>query len=187
MNLLTVKDYVTLTQDGDKLHKPIHFTLEKGEILWIRGVNGSGKTSFLRTLLRQHRKHLGSIQLGTSFKNIAYLPQLTQPHFFIPLHLHDLLEKKDSSLMNQDQWHRSWNTASGGERQKTLLIRIFNQAAELYLLDEPTNQLDVQGQQVLKEKLEILTRRKVQGAVIICHDENFMSHLPYKEVFLEDG
>lgn len=185
MAVLKVTNYVTITQDGKKLHNALNFTLNKGDILWIRGVNGSGKTSFLKTLMKHYKRHTGDIDMNIHLDQIAYLPQVTQPHFFIPMHLHDLLEKKDFSLLPDEQLHHGWNVASGGERQKTLLIKIFNQSAELYLLDEPTNQMDQQGRLLLKEKLEQVVSQKQKAVLMICHDENFMSSLPYKELNLE--
>ncbi len=182
MAILKVSQFVTITQDKEKLHMPLDFELSRGEILWVRGDNGSGKTTFLKTLIRQNKRYTGTLEYLIRPDQIAYLPQVTQPHFFIPLHLHDLLEKKDFNLLAEEQLHRNWNTASGGERQKTLLIKIFNQEADLYLLDEPTNQLDQEGRRLLKEKIDELGKTK--AVVIVCHDENFMKQFTYKEIQL---
>ena len=184
MAILKVTDYITLTRDGVKLHVPVHFELSRGEILWVRGANGAGKTTFLKTLIQHQKNYLGHIDRGIPLEKIAYLPQVTQPHFFIPLHLHDLLEKKDAQLLPEEQWHRSWNVASGGERQKALLIKIFNQEADLYLLDEPTNQLDQEGRRLLSEKLKALLQTKNKAVLMVCHDENFMSPFPKKQIEL---
>lgn len=186
MNLLKVTDYITITQDGEKLHAPLHFELNKGDILWVRGANGSGKTSFLKTLIKHQKRHSGKIDLQVQLDQMAYLPQLTQPHFFIPLHLHDLLEKKDFTLMSEEQLHRNWNTASGGERQKTLLIKTFHQPAHIYLLDEPTNQLDQKGREILKQQLDQVLKNKDKAIMIICHDEGFMAHFKTKEIHLRN-
>lgn len=184
MAILKVTDYITLTQDREKLHAAVNFELSRGEILWLRGQNGAGKTSFLKTLIKQNKRYEGQIEFLIRPDQIAYLPQVTHPHFFIPLHLHDLLEKKDFALMEQEQLHRNWNTASGGERQKTLLIKTFNQNADLYLLDEPTNQLDQEGRKILTEKIDQIGQTKAM--IIICHDENFMRQLKHKEIQLRN-
>jgi lincosamide and streptogramin A transport system ATP-binding/permease protein len=79
--------------------------------------------------------------------------------------------KKEFNLMNlpQELLHREFNTLSGGEKTKALIIALFLRKNHFLLLDEPTNHLDIDGRKTLAD---YLSRKK--GFIVVSHDRNFL-------------
>ena len=121
---------------------PLTLTLEAGELVWIQGPNGLGKTTLLESLVGISHIHSGMTQLP-DIHDIVYLPQIRNK--FIPwaMSLQDVLGMTEtpSPLPTQLQ-SKSWNTASGGEQQRCLLLRAMQKKPLLLLLDEPLTHLD---------------------------------------------
>ena len=128
---------------------PITCELHPGKLLWVHGPNGSGKSTFLKALLGKAKVHQGCCD-HPHLNNIGYLPQMHQSTIPWPLTVGDVFtyqnqppKQRFSSLTDTVDHH--WNTASGGEQQRTLLARVLSQKPTLLLLDEPFNHLDTTG------------------------------------------
>lgn len=158
---------------GQYLFQNISFDLFAGEVLIIEGENGTGKTSLLKTLLGLSALHSGSVHLNLPKSAITYLPQSGNTSFFIPLTLGDVIQL-DSDIQESEiiKWQlqspsalkKSWNTASGGEKQKALLARAIAQASQLLVLDEPFNHLDKESKIRI---VDLIESKSHEGAAIL--------------------
>jgi ATP-binding cassette subfamily F protein uup len=144
--------------DDRALCEPFDWSLVAGERVGIVGPNGSGKTTFLRTILGSHPPRSGQIVLGKNTK-VAYLDQqrtsldddgtvfdnvvgdqsriefggqLVEPYSYL-----------ERFGFTRDQYQQPVSSLSGGERARVALARLLRQSANLLVLDEPTNDLDV--------------------------------------------
>lgn len=143
----------------------------QGEILWIRGKNGCGKSMLLRyicaeltgarEIARGFRQLSGHAELSSPLAahDVAYLPQEANLTFSLPMTLHDVLQLTDvrsraselsAAFLGGLDLNRQWNAASGGERKKILLLlAIARPNARLLVLDEPSNHLDDRAKVIL--------------------------------------
>jgi zinc transport system ATP-binding protein len=162
------------------LSQGISFSVLPGDLLLIRGKNGVGKTTLLKTIVDLNSHHAGSIKRNFDYSEISYLPQVGNIQFFVPLTLLDVVQlkqKKDVrnaclklSLLSPESLDLEWNTASGGERQKAILSQIFLSDSKLFILDEPFNHLDAQTKNRVKEIIE-LKREQKSAVIMVSHDE----------------
>jgi len=194
--VLNVKSLTYGPAGMPSLQQRISFSLSPGELLHIVGVNGCGKSFLLRTILGISPWQSGEISLG--FASFRYLPQMQNRAAHLPYSLEDILrfesknfeDVKKFGLLESAQFSLSWNKASGGERQRTLLTRLFLQAGDLLVLDEPFNHLDGKS----KEKVRVLIRQSFEnnssaGAILISHDDEpaaWMGAIPIQTLRLEE-
>jgi len=186
---LTFLEIKNLAYGADKttLIDDLSFNLQAGERLLIRGQNGVGKSTLLRVLLGQIKPISGTVKLMIQRERIAYLPQLQNTEFHISLTLSDVLafssktfsNKKNIDtdqvekigLLKNSDLNKAWNTASGGERQKVLLTRVFLQDVDLIILDEPMNHLDEKAKDRVKQLIAAFVSKKDQRSmIIVCHE-----------------
>ena len=163
-------------------------TILRGDKVGIIGPNGVGKTTLLNTLLGSLKPLSGNLRLGTNLK-IAYFDQLRSQLDENQSLLDNVGQGKDSVEINgKDKHIMSYlqdflfsparirtpvSALSGGERNRLLLAKLFIQPANLLVLDEPTNDLDV-------ETLELLEQLLVdyQGTLLlVSHDRTFLNNV----------
>ncbi len=153
MTLIEATNLTYGIQPGRPLASGLNFSLQPGQTLFVTGPNGSGKSTLLRVLLGQLAPFEGTITRKIAMPQVAILPQLQNPGFHLPITLKDVLTMSSRGPVHWDEVHRlgllspehlslAWNTASGGERKRTLLTRILLQKPSLLILDEPMNHLD---------------------------------------------
>ncbi len=139
------------------------FLVQRGDRVALLGPNGSGKTTFVRTLLRQLRPLEGRIRIGASVR-IGYLPQtqdwldptlsvLDQVLSASPLQPDEARHVLARFLFTGDEVFKLTGTLSGGELSRLGLCLLTLRGANLLLLDEPTTHLDVDSQEVLQRVL----------------------------------
>lgn len=172
----------------------ISFCLRSGQVLVVSGPNGSGKSTLLKLILGKTLAQTGSFALHVPPSSIGYLPQLHHPRFHLPMTLRDVLEistQENASernfeekverigLLEKRHLELAWNTASGGERKRTLLTRILLNPPSLLLLDEPLNHLDEDSRlRVLRAIRAYATDSAKPGAVVlVSHDTAVESEL----------
>ena len=174
--LLSVENLTVTGHLGKVLIQNLSFELPSGKLLLIQGPNGSGKSTLLRTILGDQRRASGTIQFFLAPERIQYIPQLENTDIHWPLTLYDVLKVSvpgqldrnavlQFGLMEMHQLDLAWNTASGGERKKTLLTRALLRNPQLLVFDEPMNHLDVDS------------RRRIVGAM-----ESFLYGAQYDAV-----
>lgn len=174
--LLEVTDLVIALPDPQLLIEAGSFSVRPGEMLWITGTNGAGKTSLLRALLGLLPKKRGKIHWHVSGRLIQYVPQLANSAFSIPVTLGDVLDMQGDLVLEAPRLlegpllERAWNTASGGERKRALLERALRKDPRVLILDEPFNHLDRASRDVIAEAVAEYLRRQEGAVVAVSHD-----------------
>lgn len=171
----------------------------RGDRLGVVGNNGVGKTTLLRLMLGELAPQQGTIKLGTKLE-IAWFDQLRSTLDTERTVIENVGEGREFVTINGKQRHvisylgdflfspgRAQvpvKALSGGERNRVILARLFARPANLLVLDEPTNDLDV-------EMLEVLEARLVdyEGTlIIVSHDRQFLDNVVTSVlVFEQDG
>jgi ATP-binding cassette subfamily F protein uup len=177
-----VKDFSTVIQRGDKIG--------------LIGPNGSGKTTLLKLLLGDLQPQSGSVQVGTNLE-VAFFDQLrgslredwnaldnvSEGREFIEIngsrkhvmgYLQDFLFSPDRALAPITKF-------SGGERNRLLLAKLFAKPSNLLVMDEPTNDLDVETLELLEELLI-----DYPGTLIlVSHDRDFLDNVVTSSLVME--
>ena len=173
-------------------------TIWRGDKIGIVGLNGSGKSTLLNLLLKKLEPNSGTIDHGTKL-DVAYFDQHRAQLDESATVMENVSPFSDSVQINGHSRHiltylqdflftphaaRSPITKlSGGERARLLLARLFLQPANLLVLDEPTNDLDVETVELLEERL-----LDFPGTLlIVSHDRSFLNNVVTSTIALEPG
>jgi ATP-binding cassette, subfamily F, member 3 len=171
---------------GDKvLARDISFILRRGECLGIIGPNGSGKTTFLRTILNKIEPLAGEIRWGTKVQIGYYAQQLDDlddrneiimelrrvaPSSATAGELRSFLAK---FLFTGDDVYKHVRDLSGGEKGRLALAKLIYSRVNVLVLDEPTNHLDIPSREALEEALDAY-----EGTILtISHDRYFLDRV----------
>jgi len=138
--------------DQTEVLKDVSFTIAKGERIGLVGANGSGKSTLLKIMTGLLEKDSGVLSRSKSLK-MEYLPQV----------------------------HLEETGQSGGEIAKKILRSMTASSADLFLLDEPTNNLDEDGLTML----ENFIGKSGKAFLIVSHDRMFLDHLVSKVVEID--
>jgi ATP-binding cassette ChvD family protein len=174
---------------GDKLlFEDLDFSLPPGGIVGVIGPNGAGKTTLFRLITEQETADSGSFKVGPTVK-LAYVDQsrdILDPNKTIWEEIADGLDlvKLGTREVNSRAYVGRFNFSgsdqqkrvgqlSGGERNRVHLAKMLKSGANVILLDEPTNDLDVNTMRALEEALENFAG----CAVIISHDRWFLDRI----------
>jgi ATP-binding cassette subfamily F protein uup len=184
---------------GDKpVIQDLNTTIMKGDKVGIIGPNGSGKTTLLRLLLGELRPSAGNIRLGTNLQ-ICYFDQLREQLDENKTVQENVLEDGDTVTINGKKRHiigylqdflfsanqaRSYvSRLSGGERNRLLLARLFTRPFNLLVLDEPTNDLDLETLELLEEYLV-----NFSGTLLVAsHDRTFINNVVTSTLVFESN
>ena len=169
----------------DTLVKNFSTIIQRGDRIGIVGRNGIGKTTLVKLLLGELDPEAGSVQIGTKLE-IAYSDQL-RGHLdpdanlidnicggqdFIEIHgkRKHAISYLGDFLFTPDRVRTPVKALSGGERNRAILAKLFTRPANLLVLDEPTNDLDIETLELLEEIL-----LDFKGTVLlVSHDRDFM-------------
>jgi ATP-binding cassette subfamily F protein 3 len=171
----------------------ISFILRRGECLGIIGPNGSGKTTFLRTILKKIPALAGEIQWGTKVQIGYYAQQLDdlddRNEIIVELRrvasanatageLRSFLAK---FLFTGDDVYKKVTDLSGGEKGRLALAKLIYSRVNVLVLDEPTNHLDIPSREALEEALDAYA-----GTILtISHDRYFLDRVATQMLALD--
>lgn len=174
---------LTIGYPATPLFKTEKIRLERGDIVALLGANGSGKSTFLRTLLGDLPPLRGKVELGENVQ-VGYFAQAHDQLNLERRVLDEILHYRPSSeqkartylaqyLFQGDDVFKQVRDLSGGERGRLALAILAVTGANFLLLDEPTNHLDIPSQEVLQAVLE-----KYDGTIVlVSHDRYLVNQL----------
>ena len=159
------------------LQDSLSFDLSKGELLLVNGPNGCGKSTFLNTVLGKIKPLSGKVELSQESMKMELLPQIVSFHLPFSVSLGEILEaygvpEKFFSLFEGDFLEKKWSEASGGEKQKVLILSRIGSHCDVLVLDEPFNHIDKSSIKKVEQFLAGLLRSGDVGAMIM------VSHIP---------
>ncbi len=184
-----VAEHVSFAHDGGRqLIKDFSMVVQRGDRIGLLGANGSGKTTLLKLLLGDLQPTEGTIEVGTKLE-VAYFDQLRHQLDPEKTVIENVGEGSDTIMINGQSKHvlsylgdflfspqrarTPVKALSGGERARLLLAKLFTRPANLLVLDEPTNDLDVETLELLEEVL-----MEFKGTVlIVSHDRAFLDNV----------
>ncbi|MFQ9492410.1 MAG: ATP-binding cassette domain-containing protein [Bilophila wadsworthia] len=185
--------------DGYRVFNAFSTIIQRGDRIGLIGNNGVGKTTLLRLLLGELEPTEGSIRHGTRLE-VSYFDQLRSSLDPEKSVMDNVANGNDTVTINGQQRHVASYlmdflfesdrlrvpayTLSGGERNRLLLAKLFTMPSNLLVLDEPTNDLDVETLELLEELLA-----SYSGTVLmVSHDREFLDNLVTTTLALEgDG
>ena len=174
--------------NGRKVITEFSLTVMRGDRIGLIGANGAGKTTLIRILLNQLTPTEGMVRVGSKVE-VAYFDQLrtglnfNQSVFDNVADGHDFIEVNGNSrhvisylndfLFTAERARTPINALSGGETNRLLLAKLFAKPANIIVMDEPTNDLDVDTLELLEDKLS-----DFQGTLLVTsHDRDFLDQV----------
>jgi len=165
------------------LQEGLNFNISVGGILFVRGRNGAGKSTLIKTLCGERKSLAGRIDWKINKREVAVLPQLVSHEFPLSVTLGEILDsfelsREVSNLIPSELKDRRFNDASGGEKQKALILTRLRKGISFLILDEPFNHMDKKAIKEVLDFLSILIKQKIiKGMVLISHvSVDFQEH-----------
>jgi ATP-binding cassette subfamily F protein uup len=194
--LVAEADGLSYAWEDRPIIKDLSCTILRGDRIGIIGPNGSGKTTLLNLLLGKLRPDSGSVRLGSKLE-IAYFDQLRgslDEERSVRDNLAGGSDKVDINgkqkhvigylqdfLFAPDRANQQVSALSGGERNRLLLAKLFTKPFNILVMDEPTNDLDVETLELLEELL-----LEYQGTLLlVSHDREFLNNVVTSTLVLE--
>ena len=179
---------VSHAYDGRSLISNLDFMLQRGDRVGLIGPNGAGKSTLLNILLGKLEPAHGSVRVGTNLK-VAYFDQLRSQLDMEKSVMDNIAQGRESIELNGRQRHlisylgdflfaperarTPVKALSGGECNRVMLAKLFSQPANILVLDEPTNDLDIETLELLEEIL-----LDFDGTVLlVSHDRSFLDNV----------
>lgn len=162
----------------------LSFSVKRGSVVSVVGGNGSGKSTFLRTLAGMHAHFCGGFSWNmtcTSGRMIGYLPQHSDVNRYLPIQVQDVVRMgvrdRNSDIVRHalecvgliSDAHRYLWTLSGGQFQRMLFARLLAMDPEIFLLDEPFTSIDEASQHILIQQL--FTQSKQGKTFFLAHHQ----------------
>lgn len=180
MSIINVAN-LTFGYEGsyDNVFENVSFKIDTDWKLGFTGRNGRGKTTFLKLLMGEY-EYSGTISHDVEFE---YFPfevsdksqlaiDIIKEHSKIADYDYWKIQKELSLLkLDEDSLYRPFETLSGGERIKILLVSLFLKENSFLLIDEPTNHLDLDARETVSNYL-----KTKKGFILVSHDRNFLDN-----------
>ncbi|WP_208249462.1 ABC-F family ATP-binding cassette domain-containing protein [Rhizobium sp. T1470] len=184
--LVIEADKITKTFGDRPIVAPFSIRVHRGDCIGLVGPNGAGKTTLLKMLTGQLAPDSGTIKLGTNLE-IATLdqkredldPDETLAHYLTDGRGENLIVNGEQRhvtgymkefLFQPEQTRTPIRNLSGGERARLMLARIMSRPANLFILDEPTNDLDIETLDLLQE----IVAGFPGTVILVSHDRDFL-------------
>jgi len=196
---LVIKTFNVGFSYGDLcLVKDLSIQIMRGDKIGIIGPNGSGKTTLINILLQKIKPGIGKVKIGTNIE-IAYYDQLREQLDHEKTVMENVSGENDTVFINgkpkhvigylqeflftPDRARTPVKVLSGGERNRLLLARLFTRPFNLFVMDEPTNDLDIETLELLEELL-----LDYSGTLLlVSHDRTFLNNVVTSTLVLEGG
>ncbi len=198
-------EQVTLGYGRDVVLRDVSLSIPGGVLLPFVGPNGAGKTTLLRAILGLIKPLKGCIETPFGHAPAGYVPQLKSIDPLFPLTVREIvamgfypklrwwgrpgaeerrvLDEALEELALTEHAHKNYRDLSGGTKQKTLIARALVSGAEVFILDEPTSELDHASEQAVVDHLWRLVRDK-RKTVLLAHHGMQDVHLKAAQVCL---
>ena len=212
--LITVRG-LTVALGGNPILRGLDADLARGQITAVVGLNGSGKTTFLRAVLKEIpyrgaiRFHCGHDHSQPRPEHVGYVPQKLRIEANLPLTVRDLfgltMQRRPIFLgirpalvarmrdmlaavgAGPHLLDRPMDRLSGGEQQRVLLALALHPNPELLLLDEPAAGIDFQDQEKFYDLIARLNRERNVTVCLVSHDLSVVSKHAHHVLCLKDG
>ena len=195
--VLEVKE-VSQSFDQHTVINDFSLRVMRGDKIGLIGANGAGKSTLLSILLGNLKPEHGSVKMGTKI-DVAYFDQLRNQLDLEKSVIDNVAEGRESIAINGANRHVIGylgdflfppsrcrvpvKALSGGERNRLLLARLFSKPANLLVMDEPTNDLDVETLELLESLLVEFT-----GTILlVSHDRTFLDNVVSSTLVFEPG
>jgi len=190
---------VSFSYGGEPLIRNLSLRINRGDRIGLIGNNGVGKSTLLRIILGDLAPQTGTVKHGTNLE-IGYFDQLRRTLDLDKSIAYNVGDGRDYININGRDRHvigylRGFlfsakraqtpvRAISGGERNRVILAKLFSRSSNLLVLDEPTNDLDVETLEVLEDQL-----RDYSGTlIVVSHDREFLDNVVTSIlVFESDG
>ncbi len=197
--LVAELENVNLAYDGWTIFKDVSTLIQRGDKVGLIGPNGVGKTTFIKLVLGEIQADSGTVKTGTQLQ-VAYLDQQRAVLNDEDMLIDAVREGTDFIEINGQKKHIlgyledflfpphrarvKVGSLSGGERARLLLAKLFTKPANMLILDEPTNDLDLETLELLEELIQ-----NYQGTVLlVSHDRSFVDNVVTQSLaFVGDG
>ncbi len=169
--------------------------IRRGEKVAVVGVNGAGKSTFLKVVAGETAPSAGSVALGANV-NLGYFSQqamdVLDPKKSVFETVHDVIPQASigvvrnlcaAFLFQGDAVDKRIDKLSGGEKSRVVLATLLARPINLLVLDEPTNHLDIQSREILLEALQNFTGT----VVLVSHDRHFLRSLVGRVFEIDHG
>ncbi|QOC22876.1 ATP-binding cassette domain-containing protein [Wenzhouxiangella sp. AB-CW3] len=190
---------ISFAWDGRAMVRDFSTTIFRGDRIGLIGPNGSGKSTLLKLMLGQLQPDQGEVRLGTGLE-IAYFDQhrsvlredwnaaenVAEGREFIELNgrRKHVIGYLQDFLFTPERARAPITRLSGGERNRLLLARLFARPSNLLIMDEPTNDLDVETLELLEDVLADYTGT----LLLVSHDRDFLDNVITASLVMEgDG
>ena len=187
---------VSLAYDGRTIIDNFSTVIMRGDKIGIIGANGAGKSTLIKLLLGKIQPNSGSVKLGTKIE-VAYFDQLRESldptknlvenvcegRDFIEINGHKRhgISYLSDFLFSPERLRIPVGALSGGEQNRAILAKLFSKPANLLVLDEPTNDLDLETLELLEEIL-----LNFEGTLLlVSHDRAFMNNVITSTISLD--
>lgn len=196
--LVAELDNVSFAYAGKPIIREFSSRILRGDRIGLVGPNGAGKSTLLRLILGELAPDSGKVKLGTNL-TVAYFDQLRDQLDLNKSAVDNVSEGRDTIeiggkskhiisylsdfLFSGERARTPVRALSGGERNRVLLAKLFSKTANILVLDEPTNDLDVETLELLEEVLD-----QFKGTVLlVSHDRAFLNNLVTSVIAFEGG
>ena len=189
-------EHASFQYDNKLIMNDFSAIIQRGDKIGLIGANGIGKTTFLKLILGELQPTRGKIRIGSK-QEVAYFDQfrsalneqdtvfytIGQGNDFVEIggkkrHVMSYLE---DFLFHPARAQSPVSSLSGGERNRLLLAKLFTRPANILVLDEPTNDLDIDTQELLEDLL-----RDYTGTVfLVSHDRMFLDNVITQSIVFE--
>ena len=215
-NLLEVRN-LSFSYSENRVLEEIDLSIPENELVSVLGINGAGKSTLLKCLnriitpqtaeIKLKSKDVQELDLVEISKLISYVPQSVRSSFSMDVfdvvllgrrpYINWRIGERDREVVSEtlrflnleDFAFRKFNKLSGGERQRIIIAKAIAQEPQLFLLDEPTSDLDLKNQIQVMKKLKSLVSdpESSKSALVAIHDINIAARFSDRIILLSDG